>query len=112
MFKAKFLLVMLPAFLISGIAFSTPTTTSNTASQSETTGQYVKDTAITTKVKSELMTSKDIKSLSISVVTDKGIVTLSGNVENAMQKKKAVKIAMHVKGVKSVKDELVVNAAK
>ena len=113
MFKGRILLSILPIFLVSGMAWSntdTSTNASTTAKQSETTGQFVSDTAITTKVKSELMTSKDIKSLSISVATDKGIVTLSGDVKNALQKKTAVKIAAHVKGVKSVKDELIVNS--
>jgi len=54
------------------------------------------------------MTSKDIKSLDISVDTNKGIVTLSGKVETKMQKAKAIRITSRVKGVKKVKDELTI----
>lgn len=107
MFKINLSLIIIPLFLLSTIAYSS-SEQSTMSNKTEMTTQYMSDAEITTKVKSELFASKDIKSLSISVVTTKGIVTLSGNVENTMQKKKAMKIASHVKGVKSVKDELVV----
>lgn len=82
--------------------------TSTTSSAS--TGQYLDDSVITAKVKSALMKNKHIKSLSISVKTINGVVTLSGNVKNEAQEKMAVRIASHVKGVQSVNDDLSIEA--
>lgn len=57
---------------------------------------------ITTKVKAELMTTKDIPSTDISVTTTNGIVTLSGVVETKAQVQKSVAVAKAVKGVQRV----------
>lgn len=59
----------------------------------------VADTWITTKVKSELATTKDVKSMDISVKTLNGVVHLSGTQPNAMAVKKAVATAKGIKGV-------------
>ena len=74
----------------------------------ETTGEYVDDSVITTKVKTALLVDPDVKSLDIGVETFKGVVQLSGFVNNAEQARKAVEIARSVQGVKSVKNSLVV----
>lgn len=108
--QSKWLLMILPMFLISTSVWSASETSAVTDTPA-LTRQYISDTAITAKIKSNLIADKDIKSLSISVTTDKGIVTLSGNVENALQKQKAVTIATEVKGVKSVNDELTIGVA-
>lgn len=60
------------------------------------------DTWITTKVKSELGTTKGIKSTDISVTTTDGVVALSGTATSKSEKSKAVHIAGMVKGVKHV----------
>ena len=70
------------------------------------TGRYVDDSTITTKVKSELVTTKGIHSTSVHVETSNGVVFLSGFVPTAEEKKRAVEIAYSVEGVKSVKDGL------
>ncbi len=110
MLKAKVLVVFLAIFLASGSAWST--TQEPATKQTETSGQYVNDSVITAKVKAELLANEAFKSLSISVKTNKGVVTLSGKVSNNLQKNKAISIASQVKGVKSVKDNLVVVAKK
>ena len=74
----------------------------------ETTGEYVDDSVITTKVKTALLVDPDVKSLDLGVETFKGVVQLSGFVNNAEQARKAVEIARSVQGVKSVKNSLVV----
>ncbi len=66
-------------------------------------GQY-----INSKVRSVLHADTIIKNLPITVKTYKGIVQLSGFVYDLYQKKKAVLLAMQVKGVREVKDMLVV----
>ena len=75
---------------------------------SESSGQYVDDSVITTKVKTALLVDPDIKSLDIGVETFKGVVQLSGFVNSAEQARKAVEIAKSVEGVRSVKNSLVV----
>jgi hyperosmotically inducible protein len=74
----------------------------------ESTGEYVDDSVITTKVKALLAEDDFLKSFQISVETYKGIVQLSGfvNAQNAVDK--AGQIARSVKGVTSVKNNLIV----
>jgi osmotically-inducible protein OsmY len=72
------------------------------------TGQYVDDTAITTKVKSELATDETVSALDVHVQTVKGTVRLSGVVKNPDQKRRAEQLAWSVEGVHSVDNGLVV----
>ena len=74
----------------------------------ESTGEYVDDSVITTKVKTELANDEFLKSFQISVETRKGIVELSGFVDSQKAKDKAGQIARGVGGVKSVKNALIV----
>jgi len=62
----------------------------------------VSDAWITMKVKSELATTKDIKSMDISVKTQNGIVQLSGTQPNDIAVHKAVATAKSIKGVQRV----------
>jgi osmotically-inducible protein OsmY len=77
-------------------------------SKKESTGEYVDDSVITTKVKSQLAGDDFLKSFQISVETYKGTVQLSGFVNTQKAVDKAGQIARNVKGVKSVKNNLVV----
>ena len=72
----------------------------------ESTGEYVDDSVITTKVKSLLAEDDFLKSFQISVESFKGIVQLSGFVNSQKAVDKAGEIAIGVKGVKSVKNNL------
>ena len=74
----------------------------------ESTGEYVDDSAITTKVKSLLANDDFFKSFQISVETYKGTVQLSGFVNSRQAVDKAGQIARSVQGVKSVKNNLIV----
>ncbi len=74
----------------------------------ESTGEYVDDSVITTKVKALLAEDDFLKSFQISVETYKGIVQLSGFVNSRQAVDKAGQIARSVKGVKSVKNNLIV----
>jgi len=75
-------------------------------SQQSGTGEYVDDSVITTKVKTELAADDFLKSFEISVETYKGIVQLSGFVDSQKAVDKAGEIARSVQGVKSVKNNL------
>ena len=74
----------------------------------EGTGEYVDDSVITTKVKTLLANDDFFKSFQISVETFKGIVQLSGFVNSQKAVDKAGAIAGSVKGVKNVKNNLIV----
>lgn len=74
----------------------------------ESTGQYVDDTVITTKVKAAIFDESTLKTLQINVKTFKGVVQLSGFVDSAQSVKKAEEVAGRVVGVKEVKNDLVV----
>jgi osmotically-inducible protein OsmY len=77
-------------------------------SKQSSTGEYVDDSVITTKVKSLLAEDDFLKSFKISVETYKGIVQLSGFVNSQQAVDKAGQIASSVKGVRSVKNDLIV----
>jgi osmotically-inducible protein OsmY len=74
----------------------------------ESTGEYVDDSVITTKVKSLLAEDDFLKSFQIGVETFKGVVQLSGFVNTQKAVDKAIEITSSVKGVKSVKNNLIV----
>jgi osmotically-inducible protein OsmY len=74
----------------------------------ESTGEYVDDSVITTKVKALLAEDDFLKSFQIGVETDKGRVQLSGFVNSQNAVDKAGEIARSVKGVRSVKNNLIV----
>ncbi len=78
----------------------------------ESAGQYVDDSVITTKVKALLAKDETLKAFEINVKTYKGIVQLRGFVDSKTTAEKAGKIAGSVEGVKSVKNDLIVKAAK
>lgn len=66
------------------------------------------DSVITTKVKSKIVKEEGFHGFQISVETHKGVVQLSGFVDNADQITKAAELAKEVDGVKSVKNSLLV----
>ena len=74
----------------------------------ESVGAYVDDAAITTSVKARYVDNKEVDATSIRVETLNGTVMLSGFAKNGTEKATAEQIAMHVKGVKSVKNEIAV----
>lgn len=74
----------------------------------ESTGEYVDDSAITTKVKSAIFAHPDLKVFQINVETFKGVVQLSGFVNSAQSVTKAGEVARGVEGVTGVKNNLIV----
>jgi hyperosmotically inducible protein len=77
-----------------------------TADKSEKVEQYVDDAAITTAVKAKLAADKVKTLVRVSVDTIQGVVTLTGTVESAAQKKHAEEVARGVKGVSKVVNNL------
>lgn len=70
-------------------------------------GNYVKDSVITTKIKTKLASEHLGSAAHIKVDTDKnGIVWLSGTANSQEEVNQAVAIARNTEGVKSVNNEL------
>lgn len=76
--------------------------TAPNTTHTETAGEKVNDAWITTKIKTELATTKDLKSTDISVETNDGVATLTGTVPTEIELKKAIASAESVKGVTKV----------
>ncbi len=74
----------------------------------ETVGSYIDDGAITASVKARLLEDKTTGGLSINVDTLQGTVALSGFAKSAAEKSQAEAIARSVKGVKDVRNNLIV----
>jgi osmotically-inducible protein OsmY len=72
----------------------------------ESTGEFMDDTALTTKVKASIFNEPMLKSAEINVETFKGEVQLSGFVSGQDSINKAVEVARGVKGVRSVKNDM------
>ena len=101
--KFAILLAATGALAVGGLAGGCAATATT-----ESTGQFVDDTVITTKVKSALLGDEAVKSFAISVETLKGVVQLSGFVDTAAQKAAAAHAATTVPGVRDVKNSLIV----
>jgi osmotically-inducible protein OsmY len=71
----------------------------------QSTGEYIDDSWITTKVKSAILAEPSLKVTQISVETYNGVVQLSGFVDSAAAATRAVELAREVKGVASVKND-------
>lgn len=78
------------------------------APKKESPGAYVDDAVVTTKVKAAVLEEASLKSAEINVETYKGIVQLTGFVRSRADINKAVEVARKVKGVKSVKNDMIV----
>ncbi|MFA5699700.1 MAG: BON domain-containing protein [Desulfuromonas sp.] len=73
---------------------------------SRSTGAYIDDKTISTKVKAQLAADSLTEALQIEVETYKGVVQLSGFVNTIESKERAEEIAEAVTGVKEVKNNL------
>lgn len=76
----------------------------------ESTGAYVDDTVVTTRVKSKFAADSTVSAMAISVETMKGVVQLSGFAKSSDEKSKAEELARSVKGVVDVRNDIVVRA--
>lgn len=78
----------------------------SSSSKRESTGEYIDDAVITTKVKTAVLNEPTLKSYEINVETYKGEVQLSGFVSSQADINKAGEVARGVKGVASVKNSM------
>jgi osmotically-inducible protein OsmY len=74
----------------------------------EIVGGYVDDSAITTTIKTRMVEDKAVDAAAIGVETLNGNVQLSGFAKDRLEKQTAENIAIKVKGVKSVQNNITV----
>ncbi|RJP93907.1 MAG: BON domain-containing protein [Desulfobacteraceae bacterium] len=74
----------------------------------ESTGEYVDNSVLTSKVKAEIFNDPMLKVLQINVESYKGVVQLSGFVDSPQASARAEQIAKSVRGVESVENSIVV----
>jgi len=74
-------------------------------------GDASRDAMTTTKVKTALALSKDVSAFNLDVDSDDGVVTLSGRVPNDRVKQLAGEISRQTGGVRSVRNNLVIDPA-
>ncbi|RDK07013.1 BON domain-containing protein [Cupriavidus lacunae] len=78
----------------------------STEASADKAKQSVDDGAITTKIKTRLLATKDLKSTGIHVKTKQGMVDVSGTVPSQQQHDMALDAIRSVEGVTSVNDNL------
>ncbi len=72
----------------------------------QSTGEYVDDAWITSKVKAAMIKDDELKASEINVETYNGTVQLSGFVSDASDVNHASSVARGIKGVTNVKNDL------
>ena len=70
--------------------------------EQRSTGEVIDDTAITTKVKTSLLGDPMVSAFAISVETSRGVVSLTGIVNSAAERTRAIQVAQDVGGVRRV----------
>ncbi len=105
MFKLKLSIIIK---FLACLVFLTAFMGCSSSQKHESTGQYIDDSVITTKVKAAIFDEKTLKTLQIKVETYKGVVQLSGFVDTPQAVEKAGEVAKGVKDVVSVKNDLII----
>lgn len=72
----------------------------------ESTGEYIEDTLITSKVKAKFIESPDVSAAAVNVETFKGVVQLSGFAHSEAERSRAEQLARQVQGVKQVSNDV------
>jgi osmotically-inducible protein OsmY len=67
---------------------------------------FFDDAATTMRVKKAIFDEPSLKSMNVSVSTEKGVVDLTGSVKTKAERTKATAVASKVEGVKRVKNDL------
>jgi len=73
----------------------------------ESAGQKVDDVTVLTRIKADLLQTKNVDGLDVNVDVKDGRVTLSGTASTDAERAKAESIAKNASGVKSVENKIV-----
>jgi len=90
------------------LAAAMPIAACTSTRTSDSTGEYIDDSAITAKVKSALLDDSGLKSFNIGVETNKDVVQLSGFVNSEQIKARASDVTAGIAGVRGVRNNLIV----
>ncbi len=96
----KYALKTFPLLVVIGLLIALAGCSSTDTRSS--TGEYIDDTVITTKVKAAIFNDASLSSSQINVETYKSVVQLSGFVTSQAEIDTAVSLARNVAGVESV----------
>lgn len=94
------------AAIAATVAFTIALSGCNVFRGQSTTGQYVDDVSITTRVKAQLLEDKRVEGLDVNVDSTNGRVKLTGWADSSTEMQAAGEIARGVDGVKSVDNQL------
>lgn len=97
-------LVASMAMLVAGCDQQVAATPSFSKPPATSVGNEIDDTVVTTRVKSALLADQDVKGFEFKVETRKGIVQLSGFVDNMAMAERAISLTRGIEGVKGVED--------
>src|SRR5437868_15093794 len=78
------------------------------AGSNESTGEFIDDAALTTRIKAAFVADKVVNALDISVRSDKGIVHLGVVARSSEEVHQAERIAQQTSGVRGVRNNIVV----
>ncbi|MFZ3185704.1 MAG: BON domain-containing protein [Pseudomonas sp.] len=84
------------------VSTATPSLTDKAKNSTAQAGREISDSWITTKIKSTLLYSSNVKGSDVEVSTKGGVVTLSGKLGSGAERALAVELADNVRGVKAV----------
>lgn len=98
--QLKFVIAIAAALMLAAAAGCAST------EKTESAGEYIDDSVITTKVKTAILNEPTLKTAEIGVETYKGAVQLSGFVSSQANISKAADLARDVQGVKTVKNDM------
>ncbi len=101
--KSYLLSLLLLSGAVIGAAFTSGCTATATR---QSTGEYIDDTAVTARVKSAFVSDESVKAFDVQVETFRGVVQLSGFVDNVNQKTRAEQIARSTNGVRDVRNNI------
>jgi osmotically-inducible protein OsmY len=98
---------LIPAIALAALLAGPLSACSSTAT-SESTGEYIDDSTVSNKVRADLLSDKDLNVFKIDVTTYKGVVQLSGFVNNEEIRDRAGRVAIGVEGVTAVHNNLII----
>jgi hyperosmotically inducible protein len=101
--KTRLMTAAMASLLVAGLAAAP-------SFAEETAGQKVDDVTVLTKIKADLLQSKNVDGLDVNVDVKDGRVTLSGTASTDAERVKAESIAKNASGVKSVENKIVLKA--
>lgn len=76
----------------------------------QTVGAYIDDAALTTEIKAKFVEDKTVDAAAIKVETLNGTVVLSGFAKSSAESKQAEAIARSIKGVRQVRNTLLIRS--